>query len=56
MSDQRSIADFHATRVSGTGCPEANGGPHYFAFLDLNVEWRICIDCGAREPQKESER
>lgn len=53
MSEQRSIADFHATRESGEGCPEVDGGPHYFAFLDPSVAWRICIDCGWIEPQKE---
>jgi len=45
----RSIADFHATRQSGRGCPEVDGGPHYFAFLDPRAPGRICIDCGEPE-------
>lgn len=51
MSD-RTIADFHATRESGSGCPEADGGPHYFAFIDPNSDGRICIDCGEPEPSR----
>jgi hypothetical protein len=49
MSTDRTIEDFHATRESGSGCPETDGGAHYFAFLDPNVDERICIDCGAPE-------
>lgn len=45
----RTIEDFHATRESGEGCPEVDGGPHYFAFIDQTVDYRICIDCGAPE-------
>lgn len=50
MSDDRTIEEFHATRESGSGCPGADGGPHYFAFLDLEADGRSCIDCGAPEP------
>lgn len=46
---ERTIAQFHASRESGEGCPETDGGPHYFAFLDLSVDHRICIDCGEPE-------
>jgi hypothetical protein len=45
----RSIEEFHRTRESGSGCPETDGGPHYFAFIDSNNDGRICIDCGAPE-------
>lgn len=33
----------------GTGCPETDGGPHYFAHIDPQYDGRICIDCGERE-------
>lgn len=46
----RTIADYHATRESGSGCPETDGGPHYFAFIDPSRDGRVCIDCGAPEP------
>ena len=49
--EKRTIGDYHATRESGTGCPEADGGPHYFAFIDPSQDGRICIDCGAPEPR-----
>lgn len=49
MSDDRTIAEFHATRVSGTGCPDDANGRHYFAFIDPMRDGRICIDCGAPE-------
>lgn len=49
MTDNRTIEQFHADRESGTGCPEANGGPHYFAFIDSSVDGRVCIDCGEPE-------
>lgn len=52
--EDRSIADYHAARVSGSGCPEVDGGPHYFAFLDPNSDERICIDCGTPESEKVS--
>ena len=45
----RTIDEFHATRESGTGCPETDGGAHYFAFIDNSVDYRTCIDCGAPE-------
>lgn len=45
----RTIADYHATRESGSGCPDVEGGPHYFAFLDPTSDERNCIDCGAPE-------
>lgn len=45
-----SIDKFHAQRTSGFGCPETDGGPHYFAFIDPSSEVRICIDCGEQEP------
>ncbi len=48
-SIHQTIEGFHATRESGSGCPETDGGPHYFAFLDSNHNERICIDCGAPE-------
>ena len=48
MTDDRTIAEYHATRESGPGCPEADGGPHYFAFLG-DLDTRSCIDCGAPE-------
>jgi hypothetical protein len=49
MTDERTIAEYHRDRESGTGCPETYGGPHYFAFFDLSNEGRNCIDCGAPE-------
>jgi hypothetical protein len=49
MSNDRTIAEFHATRESGKGCPETDGGPHYFAFIDPSFDGRVCIDCGAPE-------
>lgn len=51
----RTIENYHATRESGSGCPETNGGAHYFAFLDPNLDYRICIDCGAPEPSENTE-
>lgn len=50
----RTIEQFHATRESSEGCPEVDGGPHYFAFLDSAIDFRICIDCGA--PEREAQR
>ena len=47
--DDRTVADFHATRVSGSGCPETKGGAHYYAFIDPAVDYRMCIDCGEQE-------
>jgi len=52
MSDDRTIEEFHATRESGTGCPEADGGAHYFAFIDPTTDDRVCIDCGEPEPER----
>lgn len=49
MIESRTIAQYHATRVSGTGCPDDPNGKHYYAFLDANADGRICIDCGAPE-------
>ena len=49
MDQNRTIEKYHATRESGTGCPETDGGTHYFAFIDPR-QGRICIDCGADEP------
>ena len=49
MYDDWTIADFHATRTSGAGCPGVDDGRHYFAFLDHTVSYRICIDCGEPE-------
>ncbi len=43
------IARYHASRESGSGCPETNGGPHYFAFIDPSIDGRSCIDCGEPE-------
>jgi hypothetical protein len=51
--DNRTIEQFHADRESGTGCPETDGGPHYFAFLGP-FDYRSCIDCGDREPIRSS--
>ena len=48
-TSDRTIADFHATRESGSGCPETNGGRHYFAFIDPQFDGRICIDCAHPE-------
>lgn len=45
MADSRTIEQFHADRESGHGCPETDGGPHYFAFVDPSVDGRVCIDC-----------
>ena len=45
----RTIDQYHASRESGTGCPETEGGPHYFAFIDPSQDGRICIDCGEPE-------
>lgn len=45
----RTIESYHATRESGSGCPDMEGGAHYYAFLDPEADYRICIDCGARE-------
>lgn len=47
--DERTIAEHHATREAGTGCPGTDGGPHYFAYIDDSVDHRICIDCGTPE-------
>lgn len=33
----------------GTGCPETEGGPHYFAYIAFDRNNRICIDCGEDE-------
>lgn len=33
--------------LGGQGCPEADGGLHYYAYIDPAQECRICIDCGA---------
>lgn len=52
MSDTRTIAEFHRDRESGSGCPETDGGAHYFAFL-YDGDGRSCIDCGAPEFGKE---
>lgn len=52
MAD-RTIEDFHATRESGSGCPETEGGPHYFTFalgMGPDPERRYCMDCGEPEP------
>lgn len=52
MADEytpNTIEKFHASRESGSGCPETDGGAHYFAFIDRSVDHRICIDCGAPE-------
>lgn len=49
MSTERTIEEFHRDRESGMGCPDADGGPHYFAFIDDTVDYRICIDCGVAE-------
>jgi hypothetical protein len=46
---ERSIWDLHVTRESGSGCPDTDGGAHYFAFLDPSAEGLQCIDCGAPE-------
>jgi hypothetical protein len=46
--DHRTIAEFHATRESGSGCPGSDGGPHYFAFQGRD-DYRSCIDCGEPE-------
>lgn len=37
--------------AGGSGCPEVDGGPHYFAYIDPSRDVRICIDCG--EPEQE---
>lgn len=37
------------THEGGSGCPAAEGGPHYFAYLDPSIDCRICIDCGEPE-------
>lgn len=50
MANHRPIEDYHQKRESGSGCPEANGGSHFFAFSDPNATGRTCIDCGAPEP------
>lgn len=47
--DKRTIEEFHVTREGGKGCPETDGGAHYFAFIDPSVDYRICIDCAAPE-------
>lgn len=52
--DGRTIEEFHATRESDTGCPETDGGPHYFAFIDPSVDGRVCIDCGEPEIRQPS--
>jgi len=33
----------------GIGCPETDGGPHYFAWIADDRDNRVCIDCGADE-------
>ena len=45
----RTIADFHATRESGSGCPETDGGAHYFIFADPQLDGRTCMGCGEPE-------
>jgi len=53
----RTIADFHATRESGSGCPETDGGAHYFIFADPQLDGRSCMDCGEPEqPRKEQKK
>lgn len=49
MTEHRTIEDYHRTRQSGTGCPEVDGGPHYFAHIEPGFTRRICIDCGEPE-------
>jgi hypothetical protein len=49
MNSDRTIPQFHATRESGSGCPETSGGAHYFAFIDPSLDSRLCIDCGEPE-------
>ena len=49
MMDDRSVADFHTTRVSGSGCPETKDGPHYYVFIDPTLDYRMCMDCGDLE-------
>lgn len=31
-----------------TGCPEVDGGPHFFAHYGA-FDGRVCLDCGAPE-------
>lgn len=31
-------------KEAGTGCPGADGGPHYFMWMDGDE--RQCMDCG----------
>jgi len=51
VSEKRTLDDYHRTRESGTGCPEVEGGPHYFAFIYPPYGKRNCIDCGAPETE-----
>ena len=37
----------------GSGCPDADGGPHYYAHIDPEQVGRICIDCGAPEARND---
>jgi hypothetical protein len=41
----RTLEEFHATRESGAGCPGVDIGNHYFAFIDDDLDYRLCIDC-----------
>ena len=54
VNAERTIEEHHRDRESGTGCPEVDGGPHYFAYLGMEPGARSCIDCGAPEPEKEN--
>jgi hypothetical protein len=36
-------------KAGGTGCPETNGGAHYFIYMEPDYEKRHCMDCGAPE-------
>jgi hypothetical protein len=35
---------------SGAECRSLDIGTHYFAFIDDELDYRLCIDCG--EPEK----
>jgi hypothetical protein len=40
------ITDRHS---GGSGCPETNGGPHFYVWLYPYGKTRTCLDCGAKE-------
>ena len=40
-------------KEAGTGCPGADGGPHYFIYSPYMGDGRHCMDCGVPETELE---